>query len=93
MTTKVMTVRFPRSDFEDLQQYAELEQLSLPELVRKSCVSFIQNNQHEQQFKELKKDILQSVFLMLSIITDLSDLDRQEAARLVNKEISGVSVR
>ncbi|KXI26782.1 hypothetical protein [Paraglaciecola hydrolytica] len=92
MTTQVITTRFPYKDAEDLKHYAELKQVPLAELVRLCCKSYVELEQQKLQLEQLKNEITQATFTMLTTVTDMSNEERQNAARLINSELDGVMV-
>ncbi|TPH13258.1 hypothetical protein [Litorilituus lipolyticus] len=93
MTTQVITTRFPRKDAEDLKYYAELNNLTTAEMVRLACKTYTATEQQKIVLQQLQNNITKNVFIMLNATINLTNEDRKDAARAINLELDGVTVK
>jgi hypothetical protein len=93
MRTQVITTRFPTGDAEKIKQHAELLNISVAEFTRLACKTFVECEEQILHLNKLQNEITKNVFVMLSASINLSMDERKQAARVINSELEGVSVK
>ncbi|MFT5295005.1 MAG: Lon protease-like protein [Colwellia sp.] len=79
LTQKAITVRFPISDFQKIEEMAENNNSNLAEVLREAWRTHKKENDHLKDFKQLESRLLKQVFNICCAVHGLSNKEKLDA--------------